>query len=80
MKVVEPSHKEIMEYLNCCWYSHWNKGQCECHDRSQFKDCYDKAKQRLTRHVYTEEEIKQQQLINEKAMSEIDHILSEVFD
>lgn len=80
MKTIEPSHEEIMRDLNCCWYTRYHTGQCECHDKCQFKDCYNKAKQRLTRNVYTSEEIKQQQLKNKKAMDEINKILSEAFD
>lgn len=26
MKTVEPTHKEIMQFLDCCHYSRWHKG------------------------------------------------------
>lgn len=44
MKIIEPTHKEIMRFLDCCYYSKWHKGQCECHSPSQFKSCYENAK------------------------------------
>lgn len=80
MKIIEPTHKEIMQYLNCCYYSYWNKRNCECHDKNQFKECYAKAKERLTKKVYTEEEIKKSQEQNAEAMEELNKILHEIFD
>lgn len=59
MRKIEPTHKEIMKYLNCCHYSYWNKNQCECHNPKQFKLCYEQAKQQLTHTEYTEEEIEE---------------------
>lgn len=80
MKIVEPTHKEIMQYLDCCFFGQYHKGQCQCHNRCQFKDCYEEAKERLTSHIYTEEEIRKQQEKNAKAMNEIDKALHELFD
>ena len=80
MKIIEPTHKEIMQYLDCCHYTRWHKGQCECQSRGQFKSCYEQAKKRLTRQIYTEEEIQQQQEKNAQAMKDIENALSELFD
>lgn len=80
MKIIEPTHKEIMQYLDCCHYSRWHKGQCECNMREQFKSCYEHAKKQLTRTEYTEEEIRQHQKQNTKAMEEINRELHELFD
>lgn len=76
MEKIEPSHKEIMQYLDCCYYGYWHKGICECHDPHQFKSCYEFAKKRLTRTVLTEEEIRQGQERNAKAMADIDKALA----
>lgn len=76
MKKIEPTHKEIMEYLDCCYYSRWHKGICECKSPNQFKSCYEAAKKRLTRTVLTEEEIKQKQKTNAKAMLDIERALA----
>ena len=75
MKIVEPTHKEIMEHLDCCYYSRWHKGICECQSPNQFKSCYEAAKKRLTRTVLAEEEIMQKQKANAKAMLEIERAL-----
>lgn len=80
MEKIEPSHKEIMEYLDCCYYSRWHKGVCECYSPYQFKDCYAAAKKRLTKTIYTEEEIKQNQEKNKKSMLEIEKALSMLDD
>lgn len=80
MKVIEPTHKEIMKYLDCCYYGKWHKGICECHSPCQFKDCYENAKRQLTRTEYTDEEIQKMQEENAKAMAEIDKVLHELFD
>lgn len=61
MTIIEPSHKEIMQYLDCFYHSRWHKGQCQCLMPCQFKHCYEDAKKRLTRYIYTDEEIKQAQ-------------------
>lgn len=76
MKIVEPTHKEIMAELDCCYYSRWHKGICECKSPNQFKSCYEAAKKRLTRTVLTEEEIKKGQEINAKVMLDIDRALA----
>ena len=76
MKKIEPTHKEIMEHLDCCYYSRWHKGICECQSPNQFKSCYEAAKKRLTRTVLTEEEIIQKQKANAKAMLEIERALA----
>ena len=76
MERIEPTHKEIMAELDCCYYSRWHKGICECKSPNQFKSCYEAAKKRLTRTVLTEEEIMQKQKANAKAMLEIERALA----
>lgn len=80
MKIIEPTHKEIMQYLNCCYYTRWHKGECECSNRKQFKSCYEHAKKQLTQTEYTEEEIRKHQKQNTKAMAEINKALRKLFD
>ena len=75
MEKISPSHKEIMDYLDCCWFTSYHKGICECKSKCQFKDCYAEAKKRLTKTVYTEEEIKQKQEQNKKSMNDIERAL-----
>ena len=75
MKIIEPTHKEIMKYLNCCYYGYWKKNQCECHNPKQFKVCYENAKKQLTRTEYTEEEIEKMKEQNKKAMQEFNEAL-----
>lgn len=77
MKIIEPTHKEIMEDLNCCLYSYLNKDSCICHNPSQFKDCYKSAKMRLTKKIYTAEEIAEHRKNNEKAMQELHSFFDE---
>ena len=76
MERIEPTHKEIMTELDCCYYSRWHKGICECKSPNQFKSCYEAAKKRLTRTVLAEEEIIQKQKANAKAMLEIERALA----
>lgn len=76
MKKIEPTHKEIMKYLDCCYYSRWHKGICECKNPNQFKSCYEAAKKQLTKTVLTEEEIIQKQKANAKAMLNIERALA----
>ena len=76
MERIEPTHKEIMAELDCCYYSRWHKGICECKSPNQFKSCYEAAKKRLTRTVLTEEEIMQKQKANAKAMLNIERALA----
>ena len=76
MERIEPTHKEIMAELDCCYYSRWHKGICECKSPNQFKSCYEAAKKRLTRIVLTEEEIKKGQEANVKAMLDIERALA----
>ena len=76
MERIEPTHKEIMAELDCCYYSRWHKGICECKSPNQFKSCYEAAKKRLTRTVLTEEEIIQKQKANAKAMLNIERALA----
>lgn len=75
MKTIEPTHKEIMRYLNCGFYGYWNKNQCECHNHKHFKVCYENAKKQLTKTEYTEEEIAKQKEHNKKVMEELDNAL-----
>lgn len=76
MGKIEPTHKEIMAELDCCYYSRWHKCICECKSPNQFKSCYEAAKKRLTRTVLTEEEIKKGQEANAKAMLDIERALA----
>ena len=76
MERIEPTHKEIMAELDCCYYSRWHKGICECKSPNQFKSCYEAAKKRLTKTVLTEEEIIQKQKANAKAMLNIERALA----
>lgn len=76
MEKIEPTHKEIMKYLDCCYYGYWHKGICECRSPNQFKSCYEAAKAQLTKTVLTDEEIKQGQEQNTKAMDAINEALS----
>lgn len=77
MERIEPTHKEVMEYLDCYWMSkNWHVGMCQCRSKCQFLDCYKKAKEHLTKTVYTEEEIKQGQEANAKAMLDIERALA----
>ena len=76
MKKIEPTHKEIMAELDCCYYSRWHKGICECKSSNQFKSCYEAAKKRLTRTVLTEEEIKKGQEANAKVMLDIERAMA----
>ena len=77
MKIIEPTHKEIMQFLDCCHYSRWHRGQCTCHNREQFKSCYEQAKRQLTRTEYTEEEIQRGQEQNARAMEAINKAIEE---
>ena len=76
MERIEPTHKEIMAELDCCYYSRWHRGICECKSPNQFKNCYEAAKKRLTKTVLTEEEIKREQKANAKAMLDIERALA----
>ena len=76
MERIEPTHKEIMAELDCCYYSRWHKGICECKSPNQFKNCYEAAKKRLTRTVLTEEEIMQKQKAKAKAMLDLERALA----
>lgn len=80
MKIIEPTHKEIMQFLDCCFYGRWHKGQCECHSHGQFRSCYEHAKKHLTRIEYTKKEIRQHIRQNRKAIEEINKALNELFD
>ena len=76
MEKIEPTHKEIMAELDCCYYGRWHRGICECKSPNQFKNCYEAAKKRLTRTVLTEEEIKKGREANAKAMLDIERALA----
>ena len=78
MKTIEPTHQEIMQYLDCCHYSKWHKGQCTCKTKQQFRECYEQTKSFLTKTVLDDEEIKRGQEANAKAMAEIDEALSQL--
>lgn len=77
MKVIEPTHKEIMQHLGCCHYSYLTKNSCICHNRGQFKSCYEKEKIRLTTKIYSDAETAEQQKVNNKAMQELKSFLNE---
>lgn len=78
MKVVVPTKQEVFNSLRakgCCWVG----GQgCQCYSR-QLKDCYCAEEKHITKISYTDDEIKQMQLNNQKAMAEINRILDETF-
>lgn len=77
MKVIEPTHKKIMQSLRCCYYSYFDKDNCVCHSHKQFKSCYQREKERLTEKIYTVDEIAEQQKNNNKAMQELKRFLNE---
>lgn len=77
MKVIEPTHKEVMQNLRCCHYSYLNKNSCICNNPEQFKSCYEKEKIRLTKKIYTANEIAEKQKDNNKAMQELKSFLNE---
>ena len=79
MKIIEPTHEQIMKHLDCCYFSRWHKGVCECSSRCQFKSCYETAKRQLTETILDDEEIKQGQEANAKAMKDIDDALALFF-
>lgn len=80
MKAIEPSHKEIMKYLDCCHYSKWHEGQCTCFcAKDNFKTCYEEAKKHLTKTVYEADEIEVGRTQNKKAMEDINRALEEAF-
>lgn len=76
MEKIKPTHREIMAELDCCYYSRWHRGICECKSPNQFKSCYEAAEKRLTKTVLTEEEIMQKQKANAKAMLDIERALA----
>lgn len=78
MRKIEPTHIEIMMYLNCVHYYGWGCDRCICISPNMFRGCYEKAKERLTRTEYTEEEIEQQKKNNEIAMQELHSFFEEV--
>lgn len=80
MKIIEPSHIEIMRNLNCCWFGSYNYKKCMCHNRGQFKDCYQKEKQRLTKTEYTEVEIMEMKRQNDIAMKELKEAIYNAFN
>lgn len=79
MEIIEPTHEEIMNYLDCFHFSKWHKGQCVCTSRDMFQTCYKLAKMRLTKHIFTDEEIREYQEQNRKAMNDIDKALDALY-
>lgn len=79
MTLKEPTHKEIMDFLDCCHYSRWHEGQCTCYTREQFKSCYESAKSQLALTEDTEEEIQKGRARNAKSMEAIKKALDELF-
>lgn len=80
MKVVEPSHKEIMKHLDCCHYSKWHEGQCTCFcAKDNFQTCYEEAKKHLTKTVYEADEIEHGQARNKQSMDMINKAIAEAF-
>ena len=77
MKVIEPTHKEVMQSLGCCYHNYLNKSSCICRNPKQFKSCYEKEKIRLTEKIYTAEEIAEKKKVNNKAMQELKNFLNE---
>lgn len=80
MKIIEPTHKEVMQNLRCCHYSYLNKKSCICNNPEQFKSCYEKEKQRLTKTEYTEVEIMEMKRQNEIAMKELEEAIYNAFN
>lgn len=79
MKIIEPTHEEIVKYLNCVYYGCYDKNKCQCHNPRQFKSCYENAKKQLTRTELNAKEIEQGREINKKTWGEINSLLDEVF-
>jgi hypothetical protein len=77
MKIIEPTHKEVMQNLRCCHYGYLNKNSCICHNHKQFKGCYERMKKSLTTKIYTADEIAEQQKNNNKAMEALKSFLNE---
>ena len=78
MEKIEPTHKEIMRFLNCGWFGSYSSKKCMCHDRNAFKECYEKAKLRLTKNILTNEEIVKGIEANKKAMADLSAALDEL--
>lgn len=75
MKIIEPTHEQIMKYLNCSYYGYLSKNKCQCHNPKQFKSCYENAKKQLTYTEFTEQEIKKHKKSNKKANKELNEML-----
>ena len=80
MQEVKPTKERVFEELRkgcgCCWLG----GQgCHCYSR-QLKRCYEEAEKRLTRTERTPEEIERAKATNQKAMQELNELLSDFFD
>lgn len=80
MKKIEPTHKEIMKYLDCGLYSKYHKGQCMCYTKENFSDCYENAKRFLTKMELDAEEIRALQEKNTKAMEELKKALNDFYE
>lgn len=79
MKVIKPTKKEVFDSLRasgCCWLGGHG---CTCYSR-QLKQCYHEEEKRLKKTVYAEDEIKQMQIENQKAMQEIEKAIKAAFE
>ena len=76
MKIKEPSQSEIfreMKANGCCWLGGHG---CQCHCKCNWNGCFVATKEHLTKVEYTEAEVKQQQVENEKFCNEVDEMLA----
>lgn len=78
MEIIKPSKKDVFNSLRasgCCWLG--GRG-CECISR-QLGSCFADEEKRLTKTVYTEDEIKQIQSECKEAWEEEDQMFRELF-
>lgn len=77
MKIIKPTKEQIFRELRktCCWLG---GSGCECKSR-QLSVCYADTEKFLTKTEYTEEEIKQKQKQNQKAMKDIEKALNDAW-
>ena len=81
MQIIKPTKKEVFEEMRkgdgCCWLG--GRG-CQCYNKSwNIKGCYESAEKRLTKTIYTEEEIAEHTENNKKAMENLNNLLDELF-
>lgn len=74
MTIIKPTKEEVFNALRrngCCWLGGHG---CQCYSRS-LKQCFNDEKNRMTKVVYTQEEIAQAQEENNRAMEDINKAL-----